>query len=57
MADAMNAAGMALADDGYVPPPLPIDVLYLQRKFGGLFLLGSRLRADLPLREIVEPYL
>lgn len=53
----LNAEGMVLADDGYIPPPMSMDVLYLQRKFGGLFLLGSRLRAVLPLRSIAEPYL
>lgn len=46
----MQAAGMALAEDGFIPPPLPIDVLLLQRKFGGMFLLASQLgaRIDLP---------
>jgi hypothetical protein len=41
----MQNAGMALAESGFVPPPLPIDVLYLQRKFGGIFLLASHLKA------------
>ncbi|MFW2541792.1 ABC1 kinase family protein [Primorskyibacter sp. 2E107] len=54
--DRMRAQGMALADAGYVPPTLPMDVLYLQRKIGGMFLLGARLKARLPIREILEPF-
>ncbi|MEM9148354.1 MAG: AarF/ABC1/UbiB kinase family protein [Pseudomonadota bacterium] len=50
----MNAAGSALADDGFVPPPVPMDVLYLQRKFGGTFLLAGRLHAKLPLESMIE---
>lgn len=53
----MQADGMALAEAGYVPPPLPMDVLYLQRKFGGMFLLCSRLGARLPLRAMLERHL
>ncbi|MEM1314425.1 MAG: AarF/ABC1/UbiB kinase family protein [Pseudomonadota bacterium] len=53
----MQAEGMALAEAGFVPPPLPIDVLYLQRKFGGVFLLSSRLRARVPVVEMLEAHL
>jgi len=53
----MQAEGLALAEDGFVPPPVPMDVLYLQRKFGGLFLLASRLGARLPLRDLLAPCL
>ncbi|MCM2562980.1 AarF/ABC1/UbiB kinase family protein [Lutimaribacter sp. EGI FJ00015] len=53
----MNEQGMALAQAGYVPPPLPMDVLYLQRKFGGMFLLGSRLGATLPVEAYLRRYL
>jgi hypothetical protein len=49
--------GDALARDGFIPPVVPMDVLYLQRKFGGMFLLGARLRAKLPVRDIMERYL
>ncbi|WP_415184653.1 ABC1 kinase family protein [Phaeovulum sp.] len=49
----MQAEGTALAKDGFVPPPLPIDVLYLQRKIGGMFLLARRLGARLPLRDML----
>ena len=57
LSDRMNEAGAALAKDGFVPPPVPMDVLYLQRKFGGTFLLASRLGARLPVRGIVERFL
>lgn len=46
--------GMILGDAGFIPPALPIDVLYLQRKFGGIFLLAARLKAQLPLRTILS---
>lgn len=47
----MQAEGLALAEAGFVPPPVPIDVLYLQRKFAGMFLLGARLGARVTLTE------
>jgi predicted unusual protein kinase regulating ubiquinone biosynthesis (AarF/ABC1/UbiB family) len=53
----MQRGGEALARDGFIPPVVPMDVLYLQRKFGGMFLLGSRLRTKLPVADIMAPYL
>ncbi|MDP5360338.1 MAG: AarF/ABC1/UbiB kinase family protein [Paracoccaceae bacterium] len=53
---AMQAAGIALAEDGFVPPPLPIDVLLLQRKFGGIFLLASLLGAQIDLSGYLGKY-
>ncbi|MEW9920134.1 ABC1 kinase family protein [Marimonas sp. MJW-29] len=53
----MQAQGMALAEDGFVPPPLPIDVLLLQRKFGGVFLLANRLRARVNVLAMLERFL
>lgn len=50
----LQAEGMALAGDGFVPPPLPMDVLYLQRKFGGLFLLANRLKARVPVAALID---
>lgn len=41
----MQNKGMALAESGFIPPPLPIDILLLQRKFGGMFLLAKRIGA------------
>lgn len=57
MSSQMQVEGMALAADGFIPPPLPIDVLFLQRKFGGLFLLAAKLGARLPLEEILRDHL
>lgn len=53
---AMQKAGLALAEDGFVPPPLPIDVLLLQRKFGGVFLLASQLDAQVNLAKYLDRY-
>jgi hypothetical protein len=53
---AMQDAGMALAEAGFVPPPWPIDVLLLQRKFGGMFLLASQLGAQVDLRGYLKRY-
>ncbi|WP_299028607.1 AarF/ABC1/UbiB kinase family protein [uncultured Sulfitobacter sp.] len=53
----IQAMGETLARDGFVPPAVPMDVLYLQRKFGGMFLLGARLRAKLPVADMLAPYI
>ncbi|PUB18620.1 ABC1 kinase family protein [Yoonia sediminilitoris] len=53
----MQAEGMALAEDGFVPPPLPIDVLLLQRKLGGLFLLAARLKAKVDVLSLLARHL
>jgi len=45
LAQALQAEGLALAEDGFVPPPLPLDLLLVQRKLGGIFLLAERLGA------------
>jgi predicted unusual protein kinase regulating ubiquinone biosynthesis (AarF/ABC1/UbiB family) len=50
----LQAKGMELADDGFVPPPLPIDVLLLQRKFGGIFLLAARLGARVDVAALLN---
>jgi predicted unusual protein kinase regulating ubiquinone biosynthesis (AarF/ABC1/UbiB family) len=53
----MREAGMALGaekDFWHVPP---MDALYLQRKFGGTYLLGARLRARVDVRALLEPHL
>lgn len=50
----LQTEGMALASDGFVPPPVPMDVLYIQRKLGGVFLLAARLGAQLPLAHMVR---
>jgi predicted unusual protein kinase regulating ubiquinone biosynthesis (AarF/ABC1/UbiB family) len=53
----MREAGMALGaekDFWHVPP---MDALYLQRKFGGTYLLGARLRARVDVRALLVPHL
>ncbi|MEM7509054.1 MAG: AarF/ABC1/UbiB kinase family protein [Pseudomonadota bacterium] len=49
----MNVAGEALAADGFLPPPVPMDALYLQRKFGGIFLLAHRLQARVAITDLI----
>jgi predicted unusual protein kinase regulating ubiquinone biosynthesis (AarF/ABC1/UbiB family) len=51
---AIHEAGLEMAaerDFVHVPP---IETLYMQRKFGGLFLLGSRLRARVDLAGLLR---
>jgi predicted unusual protein kinase regulating ubiquinone biosynthesis (AarF/ABC1/UbiB family) len=43
-------------DQGFAEIP-PMDALYLQRKVAGLVLLATRLRARVPLADILAPYL
>ena len=50
----MNAEGIALAEGGFVPPPVPIDVLFVQRKLAGVFLIAANLQAKLPLEQIIR---
>lgn len=53
----MRDAGMAMAaerDHFRIPP---MDTLFLQRKFGGIYLLASRLKARVDLRALIEPHL
>lgn len=57
MSQRLQAEGIALAEDGFVPPPLPIDVLLLQRKFGGMFLLGARLGAQVDIIALLDQHL
>ncbi|TCO73592.1 ABC1 kinase family protein [Rhodovulum euryhalinum] len=53
----MRDAGMELGADRdfwHIPP---MDTLFMQRKFGGFYLLASRLKARVDLRAIIERYL
>ncbi|MEM8791741.1 MAG: AarF/ABC1/UbiB kinase family protein [Pseudomonadota bacterium] len=53
----LRAAGEQLGEDRTFVHVPPMDVLYLQRKFAGIFLLASRLGARVKVREIVESHL
>ncbi len=43
-------------EQGFAEIP-PMDALYLQRKVAGLVLLATRLRARIPLADLLAPYL
>ncbi|MEM7489707.1 MAG: AarF/ABC1/UbiB kinase family protein [Pseudomonadota bacterium] len=53
----LAAEGEALARDGFIPPPVPMDILYLQRKMGGMTLLAARLGARVSVADLMAPYL
>jgi DNA-binding Lrp family transcriptional regulator len=53
----LRAMGTDLAFDQGLEQIPPVDVLYLQRKAAGLYLLGRRLRARVPLRSLLEQYI
>ena len=52
----LRALGMELAFDRNFDTIPPVDLLYLQRKAAGLFLLGRRLKAKVPLRDMLVEY-
>jgi predicted unusual protein kinase regulating ubiquinone biosynthesis (AarF/ABC1/UbiB family) len=52
----LSNEGLALAEAGYVPSQVPMDILYLQRKIGGMFLLATRLNASLPVKTLLKKY-
>ena len=53
----MRDAGLALAAERAHLRLPPVETMFLQRKFGGIYLLASRLGARVDLRAIVEPWL
>jgi hypothetical protein len=57
IAASVRDEGLAMATDRDFWQIPPIDALFLQRKFGGLFLLGSRLRARVDMGALFAPYL
>jgi hypothetical protein len=57
LAEAMRDRAMEMAaeqDFLHIPP---MDVLFIQRKFGGLFLLARTLRARVDVAALLRPYL
>ena len=53
LATHLQDLAISLAKDGFIPPPLPIDVLLLQRKIGGMFLLAAKLAARVNVVSLV----
>jgi predicted unusual protein kinase regulating ubiquinone biosynthesis (AarF/ABC1/UbiB family) len=56
VAASLREDGLALAQDRNFWHLPPADTLFLQRKFGGLFLLGSRLKARVDIRALMLPW-
>lgn len=52
----LQQEGERLAADGFVPPPIPMDLLYIQRKVAGMFLLARRLQARVPVAALIANY-
>ena len=50
----LQKEGERLATDGFIPPPVPMDLLFVQRKVAGMFLLAARLRARIPARALIN---
>lgn len=57
LSQSLQRQGLALAQDGFVPPPLPMDALFLQRKFAGMFLLAARLKARVDVASMIKEWL
>ena len=53
----MRTEGIALAESGFVPPPAPMDILFVQRKLSGVFLIAANLKARVPLRKLIQDHL
>lgn len=53
----LRQQGMMLATEREFAHVPPIDVLFLQRKIGGMYLLASRLKARVNIAAIMEKYL
>lgn len=50
----LNRMGEEMAAERVVLPPPPMDVLYVQRKFAGMFLLATRLKARVAMRDLLK---
>lgn len=53
----MREAGMAMGHEREHVRMPPMDTLFLQRKFGGIYLLATRMRAQVDLRNLLAPHL
>ncbi|MFT6437386.1 MAG: putative unusual protein kinase regulating ubiquinone biosynthesis (AarF/ABC1/UbiB family) [Candidatus Azotimanducaceae bacterium] len=52
----LQADGLALIEDGFIPPPLPIELMLLHRKIAGTFLICSQLSASVDVAALLRPY-
>ena len=57
LANDLRNLGLELAETRVLPQAPPPDTLFLQRKFGGLFLLVSRWNAKVDVRSLLERHL
>lgn len=57
IAKQLQSIGFALIEDGFMPPPLPIEVLLLHRKIGGVFLLCARLSASVDVVTLLRAFI
>jgi predicted unusual protein kinase regulating ubiquinone biosynthesis (AarF/ABC1/UbiB family) len=53
----MREAGMAMSESRAHFRMPPMDTLFMQRKFGGIYLLATWMKARVDLRAQIEPYL
>lgn len=56
LATRLRDGGMALGEDRTFWHIPPMDVLYIQRKIAGVYLLATRLRARIAIRPLLAPY-
>jgi len=56
IAKKLQADGFALLEDGFIPPPLPIEVLLLNRKIAGVFLLCAQLSASVDVSTLLRSF-
>ena len=57
LAARLRDGGLLIAAERDFVHALPMDLMFLQRKVGGMFLLASRLKARINIRAQIEPYL
>ena len=57
LASQLRDAGTQLSlEQGYWHSP-PADALFLHRKIGGLYLLAAKLKAQVNVQQLLQPYL
>jgi hypothetical protein len=52
---ALREGGVALQRNGFAPEPAP-ELLFIQRKFAGLYLLGATLKIRMDVRETLKAW-